>query len=208
MEKVFGTNMCFHSLQTGKCVARQFFGGTELVATVFPFPSNGKVCSKYNNQSATVVKEGLFPFPSNGKVCSKRRSPMSRQSPSPLRFHSLQTGKCVARREKRIQQNVPCRFPFPSNGKVYSKDEYMVPTLVYPIWFPFPSNGKVCSKREGNWVYRQNQPVSIPFKRESRSQRSQSDALSMRLLFYHNFGLDCGPIADGITKYYPLCDSC
>ena len=38
----------------------------------------------------------LFPFPSNGKVCSKTGTAYRKESKQVTSFHSLQTGKYVA----------------------------------------------------------------------------------------------------------------
>ena len=112
----------FNSLQTGKCIAS--FGevvsaadGEEEVsipfkresvlqeptnqpttvgALKFQFPSNGKVYCKTELQNH-FGSPALFPFPSNGKVYCK--FPLSDQERWQIEsgFHSLQTGKCIAR---------------------------------------------------------------------------------------------------------------
>ena len=64
-----------------------------------------------------------------------------------IRFHSLQTGKCIQSDEFGMSTAGINKFPFPSNGKVYSKLFIEVSNVSFDYHeFPFPSNGKVYSE--------------------------------------------------------------
>ena len=63
-------------------------------------------------------------------------------------FNSLQTGKCIQRRQASFNKANCNKFQFPSNGKVYSKPAHSFISLDI-ILFQFPSNGKVYSKQCG-----------------------------------------------------------
>ena len=64
-------------------------------------------------------------------------------------FHSLQTGKRIARSGRENINAIQVRFPFPSNGKADPKKKpFKGATKVAPcLLFPFPSNGKADPKR-------------------------------------------------------------
>ena len=116
------------------------------------------------------------------------------------RFHSLQTGKCIASDCEDPRGNEVLEFPFPSNGKVHRKLQTL-DVLQSKLSFPFPSNGKVHRKTKGksqtaaklrdigfhslqtgkciasSAVYAgtaECPTVSIPFKRESASQEKSA----------------------------------
>ena len=122
---------CFNSLQTGKCIQSEdlrMFGGE--VPPVFQFPSNGKVYSKFYNYKRRCGHGRKFQFPSNGKVYSKVTIhshrlnyvlflvsiPFKRESVfkdfkngkksfrNRNRFNSLQTGKCIQRKEGKTSE--------------------------------------------------------------------------------------------------------
>ena len=115
--------LCFNSLQTGKCIQSEFLGCNAFGKSVFQFPSNGKVYSKWQQQLLTL---------------------------SGARFNSLQTGKCIQSLRNPLTPYFPARtvFQFPSNGKVYSKGDALARTRERIEKFQFPSNGKVYSKIE------------------------------------------------------------
>ena len=113
---------CFHSLQTGKCIARLnkqlpiellncFYSlqtGKRITRItqktilnspmLFPFPSNGKAYHKFGNQGCEIVAVPEFPFPSNGNAHHKSKKTLLLDILI-MCFHSLQTGKHIARRK-------------------------------------------------------------------------------------------------------------
>ena len=133
----------------------------------------------------------MFQFPSNGKVCSKSEQQLKFDKRT-ASFNSLQTGKCVASFPATTDVCLSVLFQFPSNGKVCSKAR-QADYFGTVVMFQFPSNGKVCSKnpshacrhagtvrsfnslQTGKCVASVCEPihpsrlcrVSIPFKRES-----------------------------------------
>ena len=154
----------------------------------------------FKRESVFRVRLGLvdqsthrFQFPSNGKVYSESPHPKLHILGSPVRFNSLQTGKCIQRislgmTDELISgfnslQTGKCiqrlnrialyevghgEFQFPSNGKVYSEFFFVVCKVHYlQTMFQFPSNGKVYSEITTPIPKRRKQDVSIPFKRES-----------------------------------------
>ena len=96
-----------------------------------------------------------------------------RQTRLPVRpaasFHSLQTGKCIqSGTGRRCYRNVDhLSFPFPSNGKVYSKTENGCIQVRCRTCFNSLQTGKCIQRNRqcGNGCG--SQRVSIPFKRES-----------------------------------------
>ena len=138
--------ICFHSLQTGKPIAsEQTDQNTEDIAQ-FQFPSNGKVHRKCIAIGGCIIRVGIwFQFPSNGKVHRKH-------------IHS-----CGATPHQ-------IGFQFPSNGKVHRKKGIEMAIRVSQHLFQFPSNGKVHRKRFLVGLPSDVVRVSIPFKRESASQ--------------------------------------
>ena len=188
----------FHSLQTGKCIARptpatptaagiptvsipfkresvlqailgfstpsativsipfkresvsQVGGKLSLYRTSFfgfPFPSNGKVYSKKQEEEKANARKVTFPFPSNGKVYRK----MPRQFTSPLRrtfcFHSLQTGKCIASFPgMHFYCDEYLRFHSLQPGKRIASKDIDVKFRKDKMPFRFPSTGKAYGK--------------------------------------------------------------
>ena len=88
--------LSFGSLQTGKYVARDdpFSSGAAL--TAFPFPSNGKVCSKEYESVNRLFQQNSFHSLQTGKYVA--RTARLTALFLTVCFHSLQTGKYVARR--------------------------------------------------------------------------------------------------------------
>ena len=141
-------NFCFHSLQTGKCIARDLitFLYSRLKALVsIPFKRE----SAFQVADVESILNGhhkLFPFPSNGKVHSKDKNPpqLSRPNQVSIPFKRESAFQDLAGIR---QETATLTFPFPSNGKVHSKDK-IVNNAIFKdeTAFPFPSNGKVHSK--------------------------------------------------------------
>ena len=89
----------------------------------FPFPSNGKAYPKTIKYLLTIVSGiVLFPFPSNGKVHRKAQG-TRKNSLVQLCFHSLQTGKCIARANPNFTLPVgSARFHSLQTGKCIARD--------------------------------------------------------------------------------------
>ena len=64
----------------------------------FQFPSNGKVYSEWKTLTK-ISKEEMFQFPSNGKVYSEEMGRSQQRRSRNKSFNSLQTGKCIQRKE-------------------------------------------------------------------------------------------------------------
>ena len=115
---------CFNSLQTGKCIQRPSQKNPKVVIDgKFQFPSNGKVYPKALEADEKALSAG-FQFPSNGKVYPKFVSSNDHVSFKGGKcFNSLQTGKCIQRRNLfPSSTEMLAGFQFPSNGKVYPKE--------------------------------------------------------------------------------------
>ena len=83
--------------RTGKGMARISQTRTNSQRARFPFPSNGKVHGKREGMIIPGLKIKTFPFPSNGKVHGKSKESTTHKRIDLTCFHSLQTGKCIAR---------------------------------------------------------------------------------------------------------------
>ena len=139
----------FDFLQTGKYVASNESGlKADIHDSCFHSLQTGKYVASSRNDIRSVDATYKFPFPSNGKVCSKNfirswTSCISRNS-----FHSLQTGKYVASDEISHFEAVPYRwFPFPSNGKVCSKRCCQASALLEGYGFHSLQTGKYVARR-------------------------------------------------------------
>ena len=160
----------FHSLQTGKRMASDENLFTGFTNIMFPFPSNGKVHRKssvgwyllllslvsipFKRESASQGTATrwtpreisiVFPFPSNGKVHRKNTILQTLQQMTES-FHSLQTGKPIARWKRSIRKGYDCVVSIPFKRESLSqvnRRSWAVPQ--YQV-FPFPSNGKAYRK--------------------------------------------------------------
>ena len=141
----FKADWSFHSLQTGKCIARDKILKVDFPDFWFPFPSNGKVYRKLMIIFSSVRFRSRFHSLQTGKCIASFRAEYTNLSGGS--FHSLQTGKCIAREAVIREARNLLLFPFPSNGKVYRKFNMAKRWQKIKRWF-----------------------VSIPFKRESVSQ--------------------------------------
>ena len=133
----------FNSLQTGKCIqsCKDLLHRTVGLYDLFQFPSNGKVYSEESLQ-ANHLWAVEFQFPSNGKVYSEvvTQAPTERKAG----FNSLQTGKCIQRRERNRGHPSTNRVSIPFKRE----SVFRVSDIFYS-----PRKDPNC--------------VSIPFKRES-----------------------------------------
>ena len=141
----------------------------------FQFPSNGKA---YLNLKLVLEQYAIheFQFPSNGKAyLNTIRTPKPGRE---FRFNSLQTGK-------RIWTEAPTRdwghgliaFQFPSNGKAYLNMVRGQKTRDWVHDFNSLQTGKrIWTDAIAVVGEISNDFVSIPFKRESVSERSHGVA--------------------------------
>ena len=165
----------FHSLQTGNRIPKAsrvefekaetlhvsipfkresaFQGANHVLSELseyfeFPFPSNGKVHSKPNRVNSFYLWQVRFHSLQTGK-CIPRYVLLGAIPFGDYRFHSLQTGKCIPRMTITATYTKLSEFPFPSNGKVHSKytDDDAVDVRDF-LKFQFPSNGKSAFQAE------------------------------------------------------------
>ena len=112
---------------------------------MFQFPSNGKVYPKRSVVIKWMKNIKMFQFPSNGKVYPKA-SVRECHVRFKLGFNSLQTGRCIQRKNIKIAMAIfIVSIPFKREGvsKVEEKDWRK---LDFISKFQFPSNGKVYPK--------------------------------------------------------------
>ena len=143
-------SMCFHFLQTGKCLARIKKMTNEIRFIDVSIPSKRE--SAWQEFTATNTPDTQprwkFRFPPNGKVLGKSR---------------LVTQLLAITMSK---------FRFPPNGKVLGKiSVYGVSRTLTS--FRFPPTGKVLGKETGNEGEGTSSFVSIPSERESALQDQQ-----------------------------------
>ena len=91
-----------------------------LVRPVFPFPSNGKVYLKANFDltNESYYSGVSIPFK---RESTSQETPFFAYAEGHVCFHSLQTGKHIARRKPTERDEQISEFPFPSNGKAHRK---------------------------------------------------------------------------------------
>ena len=166
----------FHSLQTGKGIARRFAQiNNDQRFMRFPFPSNGKghckLASIYAGYGQIIVSipfrpesalqefwkawrtkkdQMKFPSPSNGKAYPKVTTRPATVVVLIKSFHPLQTGKPIQSMEMQRMAKIPKTLSFNSlqTGKPIQS---CFAWDFHPMFdeFQFPSNGKAYPKRVG-----------------------------------------------------------
>ena len=91
------------------------------------------------------------------------------------RFNSLQTGKSFRTQSEKSAHCTLCQcFNSLQTGKSFRTYSNTTGNKWVDVVFQFPSNGKVLSDGATNYQEKENQRVSIPFKRESPFGRRQT----------------------------------
>ena len=170
---------CFHSLQTGKCIASAEELNRQLDELEFPFPSTGKVYCKLVTAVRSSVFNSKFPFPSNGKVYSKTMSKYE-NSDNFRSFHSLQTGKCIASNLNQTRGCIKMCFNSLQTGKCIARNKEVRNERYRSKGVSIPFKRESVLQGCTTFGIRLQPLVSIPFKRESVLQESKRLAKSKK----------------------------
>ena len=157
--------LCFHSLQTGKCIASLNAIVKVSNCYPFPFPSNGNADPKslfdpytpedvsfHSLQTGTRIQRhwasscggryGRVSIPFKREAYRKKKRYLRRICSS-FCFYSLQTGKHIASKGRKLYPRIgQGRFPFPSNGKTEHKVIMMISLITGGIRFHSLQTGK------------------------------------------------------------------
>ena len=161
----------FNSLQTGKCISREFFiedGPSPELR--FNSLQTGK-CISSSGTDTSFVDADLVSIPFKRESVSQEFPQQQSRSFSQFCFNSLQTGKCISSGVSHKYGGGQQWYCFNSlqTGKcISSRSKYHAEVGIG--MFQFPSNGKVYLKRMMRLTHLTCVWVSIPFKRESVSQ--------------------------------------